>query len=73
MNNLNIAYGETLISHLDNEDWDLAVQCIKNNDGDIVGWNPKTDNISELFEHLRGSLDFREVTNKELAKVNKRL
>ena len=34
----NIANGEVLIKHLDNQDWDLAVDCIKNYNGDITGF-----------------------------------
>jgi hypothetical protein len=68
----NIAYGETLIKHLDNEDWDLATECLSLYDGDIIGFNPKKD-IEELFQHIRGSLDFRTVTKKELEEINKRI
>jgi hypothetical protein len=68
----NIVYGEELIRHLDSQEWDLAVNYIKDNNGDIVGYNPQKD-IGELFEHIRGSLDFREVTQKELNEINKRL
>jgi hypothetical protein len=69
---INIAYGERLIKHLDNQDWDLAVEQINNYNGDIIGFDP-TKNIEELFEHIRGTLDFREVTDKELEEINKRI
>jgi hypothetical protein len=69
---MNIAYGERLIRHLDNQEWDLAVDCINTYNGDIVGYDPQKS-IEELFEHIRGSLDFREVTKEELNEVNKRL
>ena len=69
----NIAYGESFIKHLDNEDWDLAVECININNGDIVGFDPIKDDIEELFQHIRGSNDFREVTENELNEMNKRL
>jgi hypothetical protein len=72
MKTINIAYGESLIKHLDNEDWDLAVKCLNNNDGDIIGYTP-TENIEELFQHIRGSLDFREITQEELDEINKRI
>ena len=68
----NIAYGEELIKHLDNQEWDLSVECIKNYNGDIVGYNTKND-IGELFEHIEGSLNFRTVTDEELNEINKRL
>lgn len=69
---LNIAYGGKLVSLLDNENYKLSAQSIYNGNGDIIGWNPKND-ITELFEHLRGNEDFREVTKRELKKVNKHL
>lgn len=68
----NIAYGEELIRHLDNRKWDLAVDYINQNNGDIVGYNTKND-IEELFEHITGSLCFRTVTDEELEEINKRL
>jgi hypothetical protein len=64
-----IAYGEQLIKYLDEEEWELAVECLNNNDGDIIGYNP-TDDIDELFQHIRGSFYFREVTEEELNQVN---
>lgn len=70
---MNIAYGETLINALDNEDFISAVQYIKNNNGDIVSYDPKTDDIEELFQHIRGSYNFREVTTEELTQINKLL
>ena len=73
MKTLNIAYGDNLIALLDNKNYQLSAQSIHNGNGDIIGWNPKTDNIAELFEHLRGSEDFREVTKQELKKVDKHL
>jgi hypothetical protein len=72
MKTINIAYGESLIKHLDNEDWDLAVKWINNGAGNIISYDP-TKNIEELFQHIRGSLDFREVTQEELEEINKRL
>jgi hypothetical protein len=68
----NIANGKDLIKHLDSQNWDLAVYCIKNYNGDITGFNIN-DNIEELFQHTRGSLDFREVSKKEIEEINKRL
>ena len=68
----NIAYGEKLVKHLDNQEYDLAVDCINASNGDIVGYDPKKD-IEELFQHIRVSLDFREVTDEELNEINKRL
>jgi hypothetical protein len=68
---MNIAYGEDLIIALDNEDFINAVQCIKNNDGDIVGYDPSIDDIEELFQHIRGSQDFRQITEEELLQINK--
>ena len=68
----NIAYGEKLVEHLDNQEWDLAVDCINNSDGDIVGYTSE-DNIEELFQHIKGSLDFRTVSDDELNEINKRL
>ena len=68
----NIANGEVLVKHLDNQDWDLAVDCINNYNGDITGFNIN-DNIEELFQHIRGSVDFREVSKEELEEINKRL
>jgi hypothetical protein len=68
----NIAYGEKLIKHLDNQEYDLAVDCINVSNGDIIGYDTQKD-IEELFQHIRGSLDFREVTDEELNEINKRL
>jgi hypothetical protein len=68
----NIAYGEKLVKHLDNQEYDLAVDCINATNGDIIGYDPQKD-IEELFQHIRGSLDFREVTDEELNEINKRL
>jgi hypothetical protein len=72
MKEINIAYGEYLIFNLNNEYWDSAIMCIKTNNGDIVGYTPGED-IEELFKHIRGSEDFREVTEKELNEINQRL
>ena len=72
MRTYNIAYGEKLVRHLDNQEQDLAVDCINCSNGDIVGHSSE-DDIEELFEHIRGSLDFRVVTNEELNEINKRL
>lgn len=71
-NYINIAYGVELVRCLDNLDWDLAVQYINDYNGDIVGYNPLS-NIEELFEHIRGALEFRVVTDEELYQINKRL
>jgi hypothetical protein len=68
----NIAYGEKLVKHLDNQEYDLAVDCINVSNGDIIGYDPQKD-IEELFQHIRVSLDFREVTDEELNEINKRL
>ena len=70
MKTFKIVYGESLIALLDEEDYKSASDNIKRGSGDIIGWNPLTDDINELFEHLRGNFDFREVTDKELEEVN---
>jgi hypothetical protein len=68
-----IAFGECLISELENEHYNSAKNTIKNNDGDIIGWNPRKDNIEELFQHLRGNTNFVEISAKTLKKINKKL
>lgn len=68
---MNIAYGEDLIIALDREDFVSAVAHIKNNNGDIVGYEPSEDKIEELFQHIRGSQDFRQITEDELLQINK--
>lgn len=68
---MNIAYGEDLIIALDNEDFVSAVAHIKNNNGDIVGYEPSEDKIEELFQHIRGSQDFRQITKKEFLQIKK--
>lgn len=73
MKKLNIAYGENLINCLDNEDFDTAVLDILSNNGNIVEYSPNLDSIEELFQHIRGSYNFREITPHELNEVNKRL
>ena len=70
---ITIAYGENLINALDNEDFISAVQDIKNNNGDVVGYDPATDDIEELFQHIRGSYNFREITEYEQTQINKLL
>lgn len=70
---INIVYGEVLIKHLNNQDWDLAVECIKVYNGDIISYNPQNNNIEELFQHIRGTSDFREITQTELDEINKRI
>ena len=73
MKKILIAYGENLINALDNEDFATAVKDIECQNGDIIEFNPLKDNIEELFQHIRGSLNFREVTREEIKQVNKLL
>lgn len=73
MKKILIAYGESLINALDNEDFSTAVKDIECQNGDIIEFNPFKDNIEELFQHIRGSVNFREVTQEEIKQVNKLL
>lgn len=68
-----IAFGENLIFDLEEQDFKSASNRIKINDGDIIGWNPKTDDIEELFQHLRGNTNFIEISAKTLKNINKKL
>ncbi len=68
-----IAFGENLVNDLEEQDYESASNRIKINDGDIIGWNPRKDNIEELFQHLRGNTNFIEISAKTLKKINKKL
>lgn len=68
-----IAFGENLIIDLEEQDYKSASNRIKNNEGDIIGWNPKKDDIEELFQHLRGNNNFIEISAKTLKKIDKKL
>jgi len=68
-----IAFGENLIVDLEEQEYNSAKNRIKNNDGDVIGWNPRTDDIEELFQHLRGNNNFVEISAKTLKKINKKL
>jgi len=72
-NPIYIAFGSHLINNIEEGNFNYASHLIKNNDGDVVGWNPRTDNIEELFQHLRGNTDFVEISAKTLKKINKKL
>ena len=73
MKNIAIAYGEKLINALYNEDFETAVKDIECQNGDIIEFNPLKDDIEELFQHIRGSINFRQVTVEELKQINKLL
>lgn len=73
MRTINIAYGEKLVEAIIDKDFDTASVLIKNGDGDIVGYSPFEDDIEELFQHIRGSFNFIEVSEKILKKVNDKL
>lgn len=68
-----IAFGSHLINNIEEGNYNYASHLIKNNDGDIIGWNPKKDNIEELFKQLRGNTDFVEISAKTLKKINKKI
>jgi hypothetical protein len=68
-----IAFGENLVNDLEEQDYESASNRLKSNDGDIIGWNPRKDNIEELFQHLRGNTNFIEISAKTLKKINKKL
>lgn len=68
-----IAFGENLISDLEEERYKSVSNRIKKNDGDVIGWNPRKDNIEELFQHLKGNTNFVEISAKTLKKINKKL
>lgn len=70
MRNIAIAYGKNLINSLDNEDFETAVKDIQCQNGDIIEFNPLKDDIEELFRHIRGSVNFRQVTIEELNQIN---
>ena len=68
-NDILIAFGENLVSDIENEDYKSAKNRIKQNDGDIIGWNPRKDNVEELFQHIRGEGNFVEISQKQLKKI----
>ena len=68
-----IAFGELLINDLEEGNYKSAINRIKINDGDVIGWNLRKDNIEELFQHLRGNTNFVEISAKILKKINKKL
>ena len=72
-NPIYIAYGENLVIDLEEQDFKSASNRIKINDGDVIGWNPRTNDIEELFQHLRGNVNFVEISAKTLKKINKKL
>lgn len=67
---INVAYGENLVNALIEGDIDEAVELIKCGDGNIVGFD---GDLNQLFEHIRGSLDFMVVSNKTVNKINNKL
>ena len=68
-----IVFGENLVNDIIEQDYTSASNRIKINDGDVIGWNPRKDNIEELFQHLRGNTNFVEISAKTLKKINKKL
>lgn len=64
---LNVAYGEDLVQAIIEDDIDEAVELIEYGNGDIVGFD---GDLPQLFEHIRGSLDFMIVTEKTVKKIN---
>lgn len=67
---VNVAYGEDLVQAIIEDDIDEAVELIECGNGDIVGFD---GDLPQLFEHIRGSLDFMVVTDETVKKINAKL
>jgi len=67
---VNVAYGEKVCNAINEEDYEEVAKTLKNNDGDIIKFNPFEDSIEELLEHLEGNFNFQVVSDKELDIIN---
>ena len=60
-----IAVGTELVDLIIQEEYDLANESIRNNNGDIFTFNPTTDDFDELLNQLEGWNRFYQITEKE--------
>jgi len=66
----NIAFGERICTALMKNDIAEVVECINDNEGDIVGYDTETDHISEILQHAMGNNYYAFVTDDELNTIN---
>lgn len=73
MKNYNIALGESLVKNLENGNYRNSAELLKNNEAQIIVFNPLQDDFSMLIDNLKGYLDFSIINEDDLRKVNNEL
>lgn len=65
-----ILVGEQGVNTFKNEEWQIFEEFILDNfNADIISWDSKVDELSELLEMLRGWDDFIELTEEDLENI----